>query len=63
MKVKNYLLDELQAFLEPIRARRALFEKNPDEVKKILMEGTKKADEVTQKTLAEVKEVMHLIWK
>jgi len=63
MKVKNYLLEVLQELLEPIRVRRAVLEKNPDEVQKILMAGTQKAQEVTQKTLIEVKEVMHLLWK
>jgi tryptophanyl-tRNA synthetase len=63
MKVKNYLLEVLQELLEPIRARRAELEKSPDEVQNILMAGTQKAQDVTQKTLTEVKEVMHLLWK
>lgn len=63
MKVKNYLLEVMQEFLEPIRKKRILFEQNSDEVKKILMKGTQKANEITQKTLIEVKEVMHLLWE
>ncbi len=63
MKVKNYLLEVLLEMLEPIRASRVLLEQNQDEVKKILFAGTQQAHEVTQKTLNEVKEVMHLIWK
>ncbi len=63
MKVKNYLIEVMQEFLEPIRAKREFFEKNSDEVKNILLKGTQKADEITQQTLKEVKEVMHLLWK
>ena len=63
MKVKSYLLEVLQEFLTPMRERRALLENNPDEVRKILYAGTQKAHEITQKTLQEVKEVMHLVWK
>lgn len=63
MKVKMYLLDELNTFLEPIRERRKQFEKDPAQVMKILLEGTQQAHQVTQKTLQEVKEAMHLIYK
>ncbi|MCF7900543.1 tryptophan--tRNA ligase [Candidatus Babeliales bacterium] len=62
MKVKMYLLDELNAFLEPIRKRRAEFEKDKAMVLKMILSGTKKAQEVTQKTLHEVKTAMHLIY-
>ncbi len=60
MVVKNYLLEVLNAFLEPMRERRKEFEKDKTGVMKILFEGTKVANEVTQKTLVEVKEAMFL---
>lgn len=60
MVVKNYLLEVLNAFLEPVRERRKEFEKNKTDVMKILFEGTKVAHEVTQKTLTEVKDAMFL---
>jgi len=62
MKVKEYLLEELNAFLEPIRTRRKEFEKDQGYLKEIVLEGTKKAYDVTQKTLAEIKKAMHLIY-
>lgn len=62
MKVKMYLLDELNAFLEPIRKRRAEFGKDTSTVLKMILSGTKKAQEVTQKTLHEVKKAMCLVY-
>lgn len=60
VKVKDYLLEELNAFLEPIRKRRQEFEKDKAYLKSVILEGTEKAHEVTQKTLREVKDVMYL---
>lgn len=60
MVVKNYLLEVLNGVLEPIRERRKEFEKDKAGVMQILLNGTKVANEVTQKTLAEVKEAMFL---
>lgn len=60
MVVKNYLLEVINGLLEPIRERRKKFEKDKAGVMKILLDGTKVAHEVTQKTLAEVKEAMFL---
>ncbi len=57
------MLEELNAFLEPIRKRRQEFEKDKAYLKEVALEGTKKAYEVTQETLAEVKKVMHLIYE
>ena len=42
VKVKKFLLEVLEEILIPIRARRAEYEKNPDEVWKILEQGTLK---------------------
>jgi tryptophanyl-tRNA synthetase len=56
--VKKYLLDVLQAFLDPIRARRAEFAKDPEMVWQILFKGTEVANTVSQATLAEVKAAM-----
>lgn len=58
--VKNYLFEELNAFLDPIRKRREVFAKDPHEVMQILKKGTAKAAIKAQKTLDEVKEVMKL---
>jgi len=56
--VKKYLLEVLQTFLDPIRARRAEFAKDPEQIWQMLFKGTEVANEVTQKTLAEVKAAM-----
>lgn len=48
-------------FLDPIRARRAELEKDPEMLDKILDEGTKKAQVEAKKTLTEAKKAMGLI--
>jgi tryptophanyl-tRNA synthetase len=51
------VLDELIA---PIRERRAEFEKDKGEVMNMLLKGSMDAREVAAKTLAEIREAMHL---
>ena len=46
--------------LRPIREKRAYYEAHPEEVDKILREGTKKAQEVARQTMKKVKEAMKL---
>lgn len=60
IEVKKYLVEILNNFLNPIRIRRAEYEKVPDLVDKILKEGTEKAREEAKKTLEEVKKAMKL---
>ncbi|OGE45670.1 tryptophan--tRNA ligase [Candidatus Daviesbacteria bacterium RIFCSPLOWO2_01_FULL_37_10] len=60
IEVKKYLAKILNNFLDPIRKRRAEFEKQPELVDKILKEGTQKAREEAKKTLEEVKKAMKL---
>lgn len=60
VEVKEFLVEVLEEFLEPIRKRRAEFESQPDLVEKILKEGTVKAIEEAEKTLAEVKRAMKI---
>jgi len=60
VKVKKYLIDVLQAFLDPIRRRRAQLAKDPDAVMKIVRDGTYKMREVAVRTMKEVHKVMHL---
>lgn len=60
VEVKKYLVEVLNKFLDPIRARRAEFEKNPELVEEILKEGTKKARGEAEKTMIEVKKAMKL---
>lgn len=60
IEVKKYLTEILNKFLDPIRIRRAEYEKNPELVEKILKEGTEKAKAEAQKTLDEVKKAMKI---
>jgi tryptophanyl-tRNA synthetase len=56
--VKKYLLDELLAFLEPIRKRREELAKEPRQVMSYLFHGTEIAVEAAHKTLMDVKKAM-----
>ncbi|HEY7087130.1 MAG TPA: tryptophan--tRNA ligase [Tepidisphaeraceae bacterium] len=56
--IKRRLVDVLNALLEPIRNRRKQYEQRPDDVIDILREGTKRANEVAEETLALAKKAM-----
>ncbi len=60
VKVKKFLLNVLNQELEPIRARRAEYEKNIPAVYEILKEGTEAARKAADATLAEVKAAMRI---
>lgn len=60
VEVKEYLVEVLEKFLEPIRAVRAEFEKKPDLVETILKEGTVRARLEAQQTLEEVRRAMKI---
>lgn len=57
---KKYLFEEMEAFLEPIRLRRAEYAKDMQKVYRIYEEGTKRAREVASKTLANIRRSMGL---
>ena len=56
--VKKYLLEELQAFLEPIRKKREEYAKDPGAVMQLLFNGTKVANETANATLLDVRNAM-----
>ncbi len=58
VEVKRYLVEVMNRFLGPIRERHAHYSKNPDEVRKILIKGTTRAQEETQATLHQLKSAM-----
>lgn len=60
VEVKKYLVKIFNGFLDPIRLKRAEFEKQPDLVIEILRKGSAKARAEAQKTLGEVKKAMKL---
>lgn len=57
---KKQLAKNISETLKPIREKRAYYEEHPEEVDKILMEGTKKAQQVAKETMKKVKEAMKL---
>ena len=60
VKVKKFLLNVLNQELEPIRARRAEYEKDIPAVYEILKKGTEAAIAAADATLAEVKAAMRI---
>ena len=60
VKVKKFLNQVIQSELAPIRARRKEYEKNIPEVYRILQEGSRRAEKVAARTLAEVKAAMKI---
>ncbi len=60
VEVKEKLAKALNRFLDPVRARRAEFERDPGLVDKILQEGSEKVRNEAQKTLRGVKAAMGL---
>jgi len=60
VKVKKFLNNVIQEELSPIRARRAEYEKNIEEVYEILKAGSQAAQEKAAQTLSEVKQAMKI---
>lgn len=60
VKIKKFLNNVMQAELEPLRLRRAEYEKDIPAVYEILKKGTEAAREEAAKTLAEVKAAMKI---
>lgn len=58
VECKRELSSHLTAFMKPIYEKRKALEPRRSEVKEILMEGSKKAKSVAQKTLAEAKDAV-----
>ncbi len=57
---KKLLAKALNDMLDPIREKRAYYEAHMDEVKDILASGTRKANEIGGRNIAEIKEKMHV---
>ncbi|KUG04712.1 tryptophanyl-trna synthetase [hydrocarbon metagenome] len=57
---KNKLGNRLNELLDPMRERRQKYENNPQLIKEILMEGTRKAHSVARETMLDVREAMHI---
>lgn len=59
-KLKSEAIEALNAFLKPIREKRKEIEKNPDFIKRVLLEGIESARTEAIKTLDEVRDVMNM---
>ncbi len=59
--LKKELTEALNEELRPIRAKRAELEKNPEYIRKVLLEGTQKARDMAVKTLDEVRSAMNMV--
>lgn len=57
---KKELIERMNEFLKPMRERRKYYEDNPELVKQILDEGTKKAQEKTKEQMIEIKKAMKI---
>ena len=60
VQCKKQLAKNIADELKPIREKRAYYEEHPEEVDKILIEGTKKAQKVAKETMKKVKKAMKL---
>ncbi len=60
VQCKKQLAKNIAEELKPIREKRAYYEDHPEEVDKILIEGTKKAQKVARETMKKVKKAMKL---
>lgn len=58
--IKKRLIDILEKIISPIRTKREELSKHPEDVMKILEEGTAKARLVAQKTMAEVRRALKI---
>ena len=60
VQCKRQLAKNIAEELKPIREKRAYYELHPEEVDKILLEGTLKAQKVAKETMKKVKKAMKL---
>ena len=58
--MKRKLAAAINAFLEPIRERRAHYERNPKIVEEVLAAGSERAQREAQQTLDAMREAMGL---
>jgi tryptophanyl-tRNA synthetase len=62
VEVKTKLANALNAYLDPIRARREAILARPDQLKDILFEGSERARAVAIATLGRVREAMKIVY-
>ena len=57
---KKNLAEKLNNLLDPFRERRAYYEEHRNEVKDIIMTGSKRANQIGEETVRKVKTAMHI---
>ncbi len=60
--LKKYVTESVNSYLAPIRERRVKLAENPDFVDEILHEGNRKANQIANETLDQVREAMHMVY-
>lgn len=60
VEIKKRLSEVINELLDPIREKRAYYEAKPEEVEKILKEGTAKAKKTAEETMTKVRKVMKI---
>ena len=60
--LKTYVTEAVNGYFEPIRERRHAFENDLDYVKDVLHEGNRRANEIANTTLDEVREAMGMVY-
>ena len=60
--LKRYVTESVNAYLAPIRVRRRELEGQPEMVREILHEGNRRANEIANATLDEVREAMGMVY-
>ncbi|WP_165246747.1 tryptophan--tRNA ligase [Adlercreutzia sp. ZJ141] len=60
--LKKYVTESVNAYLAPIRERRRELESQPDYIVDVLCEGNRRANEIANATLAEVREAMSMVY-
>ena len=60
VQCKKELITAMNNFLTPIREKRKYYEEHPEEVKKILDEGTKKAKQTAEEQMNKVRKAMQI---
>ena len=60
--LKKYVTQAVNDYFEPIRERRHAYENDLDYVKDVLNEGNRRANEIAEQTLSEVREAMGMVY-
>ena len=60
--LKKYVTESVNNYLAPIRERREELAKDPDYIADILAEGNRRANEIANETLGEVREAMGMVY-